>query len=382
MQLLLSLCWVAFVLWLILRALRQRNSLPVLRPGSPLNSRMPSLSVIVPARNEAANLPVCLSSLQAQDYPREKLNIIVVDDNSTDETFQIGSTIAGRCANSQLVRSPALPMNWVGKPHACWVGSSLVRPEDEWLCFIDADVRANCKLISSAIAAADSQQLSLLSLLPRQQLGSFAERLVIPCGLFLMAFCQDLETVQARRSRQTTVSGQFMLVKRAIYHSVGGHAAVRNSICEDIDLALLVKNAGGNVILYDGKDLLAARMYTGWTTLWTGLSKNLVVTLGGAKATVIIALVVLLLTLTSILLPAAQATWCVSGAAACAALVPALAGTAAVVGLHVAAASYFQIPFWYGLLFPLGYLVGVCLAMESLRRYWLGKIVWKGRQYP
>jgi chlorobactene glucosyltransferase len=105
--------------------------------------------------------------------------------------------------------------------------------------------------------------------------------------------------------------------------------------------------------------------------------------LGGKAATLTTAVLVFLLSLASILLPVADGARCIDGvSSACVALIPALAGTAAVTGLHIAGALYFRTPFWYGLMFPLGYTVGACLAVESLRRHWRGKIVWKGRSYP
>jgi chlorobactene glucosyltransferase len=97
----------------------------------------------------------------------------------------------------------------------------------------------------------------------------------------------------------------------------------------------------------------------------------------------ITALLVLVLSLASVLLPAIDGIRCADGFSPdCIALVPALAGTAAAAGLHIAGALYFRSPFWYGLMFPAGYVVGACLALESLRRHWLGKITWKGRSYP
>jgi chlorobactene glucosyltransferase len=256
-------------------------------------------------------------------------------------------------------------------------------PEDEWICFLDADVIAEPGLLGSALHVAQTLRLDLLSLAPRQRLGSFAERLIIPCGLYLMAFCQDLATVQARHSDKVTATGQFMLVRRTAYEAVGGHAAVHDAICEDVGLALLIKRAGGYVMLQDGKALLSARMYTGWSTLWSGISKNLVEMLGGPTATLLTAPVVLLLSCATLLVPGLDAVSCAYGSAAgCVALIPASLGTAAAFGLHIAGAIYFRIPFWYGLLFPVGYAIGACLALESLRRRWRGRIVWKGRTYP
>ncbi len=383
MDIALSFAWMAFVCWLILRAHSQRDLLPVLNPAASAISDPPNVSVIVPARNEGHNLPRCLDCLLQQDYPADRLNIVVVDDNSTDDTFAVGRSFARTSRRLTVIACPPLPPGWCGKPHACWIGATRTRPDDEWLCFIDADVQADRRLISSAVAASRSNQLALLSLAPRQRLGSFAERLVIPCGLYLMAFYQDLEAVQSPHSSTVTASGQFMLIERQAYESVGGHAAVNHAICEDLELALLIKKAGGRVLLQDGKFLLAARMYTGWSSLWTGLSKNLVEMLGGRAATLMVALLVLVLSAASILLPVVDGARCADGISAdCVALVPALAGTAAAMGLHIAGALYFRIPFWYGLMFPLGYTVGACLAAESLRRHWRGRIVWKGRSYP
>jgi chlorobactene glucosyltransferase len=383
MEVILSLGWMAFVIWLIFRAQGQRNMLPVLSPAASADCNPPLVSIIVPARNEGRNLPSCLECLLRQDYPAGHLNIVIIDDDSTDDTFAVGTSFARRSQHVKIVACPPLPPRWCGKPHACWVGTRLSSAQVEWLCFIDADVQAEPRLIASAVAAAASQRLALLSLAPRQRLGSFAERLIIPCGLYLMAFCQDLESVQSPDSNRATASGQFMLIRRDVYESVGGHAAVHDAICEDLELALLIKRAGGHVLLQDGKLLLMARMYTGWGSLWTGLSKNLVQMLGGRTATLATALIVLLLSWIGVLLPIVDGIKCADGlSGGCLALVPALAGTAAAVGLHVAGALYFRIPFWYGLMFPIGYTVGACLAAESLRRHWRGKIVWKGRSYP
>ena len=383
MEVILSFGWMALVSWLILRAYGQRNLMPVLQPASTGIDDPPNISVIVPARNESQNLRRCLESLSHQDYPQERLNVIVVDDNSSDDTFAIGSALADKSRNLRVIRCPPLPPHWCGKPHACWIGTQASCAADEWLCFIDADVEAGAGLMESAVAAARSQHLALLSLAPRQRLGSFAERLIIPCGLFLMAFSQDLEAVQSPHGDQVTACGQFMLAHRAAYEAAGGHAAVRNAICEDLELARRIKRTCGHVVLQDGKLLLTARMYTGWKSLWTGLSKNLVETLGGQAAAIVITPVVLLLSLASVLLPAIDGARCAAGHAAdCIALAPALAGTAAAAGLHIAGALYFNTPFWYGLMFPVGYAVGACLAIESLRRHWRGKIVWKDRSYP
>jgi chlorobactene glucosyltransferase len=214
-------------------------------------------------------------------------------------------------------------------------------------------------------------------------LGSFAERLVMPCGLYLLAFYQDLHVVQARDSPEATATGQFILVRRSLYDAIGGHAAVRGAICEDLMLARLLKRGGGYALFQDGRRLLSTRMYTGWSTLWTGVSKNLSDMLGGPARTITVASVALVLAWAALLIPLADAASCARhNQIACVALIPAVLGSAAAFGLHIAGASYFRVPLWYGLLFPLGYSVGAAMAIDSVRRRLSGQVSWKGRTYP
>ncbi len=383
-DLLLSSIWCAAVIWLIARAFRQRNLLQMLQPADPpAAERAPKIAVIIPARDEALNIDRCLRNLVAQTYPASHLRIIVIDDHSRDRTFVIASALAQTNSQLTVLRSPPLPPHWVGKSHACWIGARSVEADADWLCFIDADVWAEPALIASAIAAVGKEGLDLLSLAPRQELQSFAERLVMPCGLYLLAFCQDLRRVQARNGSEVTATGQFMLVRRASYESVGGHAAVRGAICEDLMLARLIKRSGGYALLQDGRRLLATRMYRGWSTLWIGIAKNLSEMLGGPLRTIAIAAAAVALAWAAWLLPIIDAVHCADGnSGACIGLVPAALGSAAAFGLHIAGTSYFGIPLWYGLLFPFGYSAGALIAIDSVWRRLSGRISWKGRTYP
>ena len=383
-DLLLSSIWLAVVIWLIARALQQRNLWPRLEPAEPpAAARAPKVAIIVPARDEAANIDRCLRSLVAQTYPASHLRIVVIDDHSRDRTFAIASGLAQTHRQLTVLRSPPLPPHWVGKCHACWIGARTVEEDADWLCFVDADVWAEPALIASAVAAVCGEALDLLSLAPRQELQSFAERLVMPCGLYLLAFCQDLRTVQARNSSEVTATGQFMLVRRASYDAIGGHAAVRGAICEDLMLARLLKRSGGYAILQDGRQLLSTRMYRGWSTLWIGIAKNLSEMLGGPLRTIAIAVAAVVLAWAAWLIPLRDALDCAHGSSAsCAGLIPAALGSAAAFGLHIAGSAYFGIPPWYGLLFPLGYSAGALIAIDSVRRRLSGRVSWKGRTYP
>jgi len=378
-----SCAWLVLVAWLIFRAFTQRGLLPPLLPALPNGEACPRIAAIVPARDEEANIARCLEGLLAQDYPAARRNVFIVDDHSADATPAIAGAIAARDGRVRVLAAPPLPPGWIGKCLACWVGAHAASGEAEWLCFLDADVRPQPSLLSRAIATAQSEGLDLLSLAPRQELGSFAERLVMPCGLYLMAFYQDLGRLQSRAGKDATATGQFMLVRRALYEAVGGHAAVRNAICEDVSLARLIKRAGGRVALHDGREAISARMYTGWRSLWEGVAKNLVDMLGGPVPTLVTAFAGTALAWAAWLIPAVDAASCVQGnPAGCLALGPALAASAAVAGFHIAGAHYFGIPLWYGLLFPLGYTAGAVMAIDSLRLRLRGTVTWKGRTYP
>jgi chlorobactene glucosyltransferase len=383
-ELVLSFIWLCIVTWLIVRASNQRGLLRALEPaGPPPAHRAPEVAVIVPARDEAANLGRCLQSLVGQSYPSTHLRIAVVDDHSTDDTFEIATFFAKQHPQLRVLRSPPLPPRWVGKAHACWIGAQAVGAETQWLCFIDADVWGEPELVASAVAAVIAEPLDLLSLAPRQQLGSFAERLIMPCGLYLLAFYQDLHVVQARNGPEATATGQFILVRRSFYDAIGGHAAVHGAISEDLMLARLLKRAGGYALLQDGRRLLSTRMYAGWSSLWIGTSKNLSDMLGGPVRTVAVALIALILAWAALLIPLTDAVSCArDNQTACIALIPAVLGSAAAFGLHIAGASYFGIPLWYGLLFPLGYSAGAAMAIDSVRRRLSGRVIWKGRTYP
>ena len=383
MLVLLSSLWLALVIWLIARAVRQRSVLARVPVTAPEPDRaLPRVAVIVPARNEASNIGPCIESLSAQEYPSDRLALIVVDDDSTDETAAIVSALAKRDDRITLLHTRPLPPGWKGKVHACCTGAAAAPHDAQWLCFLDADMRATPRAIASAVAAACDRKLDLLTLAPRHELGSFAERLMLPCGLYLLGFYQDLERVQAPQSDEVVATGQFMLLRRAAYDAVGGHAPVRDAICEDVELALLMKRRGYRVLLMDGNLILSTRMYTGWSTLWPGFAKNLIQLLGGRLRTLVAAPVVVVLAWAAVCLPLQDLGAVLQGASgAPLALALATLGSAAVLGLHIGGAVHFKIPWWYGFLFPLGYTVGAVMALDSVRWRLTRRVHWKGRVY-
>jgi chlorobactene glucosyltransferase len=382
-EFILSCAWLAVVALLIMRAAMQRSVFGAAAPVSaPAESGAPHVLVVIPARNEEANIARCLKSLLAQNYPKPRFEICVVDDHSSDNTIAFANCVIEGETRARVLAAPPLPSGWTGKSHACWIGAENAAMETEWLCFIDADVQASPELLSTAIGRVQKENLDLLSLSPRQHLMTFAERLVMPCGLYCLAFSQDLRTKQDAQNEGVVVCGQFLLVRRSVYCAARGHAAVAAEICDDTALALRLKAQGARVRLEDGSAVLSVRMYTGWRTLWLGLTKNLVDMLGGPLRAGAAAFLAPFLAWTAIALPVYDAYRCSLGeASACLGFAPALIGSLAVFGLHLAGARFFVIPLWYGLAFPLGYTAGAALALDSLRRRLQRRIVWKGRVY-
>ena len=350
--------------------------------------------MIVPARNEAARIERCLRGLLAQDYPKGRLRIVVVDDNSTDGTAVLVERIAAEDAGPIDPRRAAAA-GLGGKPHACRqgadaagaVGDSLREsPADRGAVGLHRRRRGRLALFprrrhgppTRAAAhgrlAAQERRIDLLSLEPFQELGGLTERLVIPSGMFLIAFTQDPSRVNDPARPDATANGQFLLFRREAYEAVGGFAAVRDEICEDKALARAVKRAGFRLALMGAEGLVRVRMYTGFRSLAEGLAKNVVDMAGGVGATLAAATLALVLGWAPILVP----LWI--GDRRPAALAVALAGSLALLGTHLAGARHFRIPFWYGFLFPLGYTLAAAVALYAVLRR--SAASWSGRAGP
>jgi chlorobactene glucosyltransferase len=366
---------------LLVRALRQRAAMRALVPHESLpGPEAAAVEVIVPVRNEAPNIRECMERLVAQIYPPGKLRIVVVDDDSEDGTDEIIAAFARRKPIVKALRSGPLQPGWTGKSQACWRGAIAASSDAEWLVFIDADMRAEPSLLASAVAEAE-RGIALLSLAPKHCLVSFAERLMIPCGLYLLGFSQNL--AGSHCGGEANVAGQFMLIRRSAYRQVGGHAAVAAAICEDLELAKLIRGARFSVALMDGSQLLSTRMYSGWRTLWPGFAKNVLEMFGGVRSTLTKAAVAVALSWSFVILPAAAYVTLRGGSLeGSIAFGLAVAAAVAAVGFHIAGAAQLGVPWWYGLLFPVAYTVGGLIALDGLRRRLLGRVAWKGRIYP
>jgi len=233
---------------------------------------IPEVSIIVPARNEEASLGDCLESLTAQTGVA--FEIIVVDDGSTDRTREIAQSFAGvRVISPEpLPRDPTGRM-WTGKNNAVVAGAKDARAP--WLLFTDADTAHRPGSLARALEEAKKERADLLSYSPEQVVVTFAERAVMPVIFAELAAQYPPQKVREQSSGIVAANGQYILVRRAAYDAVGGHAAVATEILEDVALARLFRNARQRVYFRYGGDAVRTRMYRNWAQLREGWTKNL-----------------------------------------------------------------------------------------------------------
>lgn len=380
--LLLSAAFAAGVAWSLVRAVRQARHFESVEAGLPaVLAEFPTVAVIVPVRNEARNIEACLRGLAAQDYPPDRLDILVVDDGSTDGTVDVVGRVMAADPRVRLIRSAALPPRWAGKPFACWRGA--LAAAADWLCFVDADTTAERHLLRIAVAAARHRGLDLLSLAPFQKLTGFLDRLVIPLGLLAVAVSRDIGRTNRPDTPDASINGQFILVRAACYFAEGGHFAVRRAICEDSALAGRLKHAGFRIAILGGERLIQTRMYASAAALWEGFSKNAVETFGGPLRSLGVAAGALAAGAATVGLPVWAGLAVADDPSLPASGALALAGLAAlaVLATSVALCRHFEVPAGYALLFPVAAGLGAAIAVNAVLWRGRGRVAWKGRVY-
>ena len=347
----------------------------------------PLVSIIVPSRNEERNLPRLLPTLLSQQYPNYE--VIVVDDRSSDATPDILSDWAGKDGRLRVVQGKELPRSegWRGKPYAMQQGVEQAR--GEWLLFTDADTAHSPLSISSSVAYALAHNVDLFSILPCSELGTVAERIIMPVAFMGITSLHPPYKVNDPGSDVAIANGQYLLIRREVYDAVGGIERVKEKIAEDLEFARVVKGEGYTLRLAEGLDLMRVRMYTSFGEIWEGWSKNIVLSFKGRPALALLAVtgVFSLTVMPVIMVRWAARAWRSSTSresrvaalwtsllAAWSVLVP-LAYRRRVdktLGLH---------PAWT-LTQPLGAAVMAAIMLSSLVRLLTGKgVTWKGRVY-
>lgn len=344
--------------------------------GFPLNptppQSLPFLSVLVPARNEERRIRPCLESLLAVDYPN--LEILVLDDHSSDATSDVVRQIARQDPRLRLLQGKDLPPGWTGKAWAC---QQLAREaKGDYLAFVDADTRFAPLALTQAVSLALAKNSDLLSLWPYLQAKSWSERLVIPyVHVFILLYLPHW--MGGCSASLGAANGQFMLFRREAYETIGGHAAVSGHLVEDIALARKLRAAGFCVLNRDGTcpgqsvALVRCRMYHNFADLWDGFTKNLYPAFDGrVGAFVFFQLFQTVVFLTPFLLlpffPLDPILWI---------------EVAVILSLRLAMAHRFRQSGLGAILHPLGQMLVLAIAANSWLQTLRRRLPWRGRHY-
>ncbi|MEB3184939.1 MAG: glycosyltransferase family 2 protein [Cyanobacteriota bacterium] len=237
-----------------------------------------SLSVVVPAYNEALNIGACLGSVLTSAPPCPSWRVLVVDDGSSDDTAALACTAARQLGAGPerfaLLEAGPRPQGerWVGKNWACT--RAMEQVHSDWVLFLDADVRLNPTALQRALGQAVQESTDLLSLAPRLQCGCLAEWMVQPIMASLLGLGFPIRAANDPADPTAFAAGPFMLFRRTAYESIGGHRALAAEVVEDLALARRIKGAGLRLRYLLGLDAVDLRMYHSLAALWEGWSKN------------------------------------------------------------------------------------------------------------
>ena len=357
---------VAALVLAVLPLLLALWNLTLYRRPEPASGR-PSISVLIPVRNEERNVGAAVEAVLASEDVA--LELVVLDDGSTDRTRAILASISDR--RLRVATAPPLPPGWSGKQHACAALGALA--QHDLMVFVDADVRrAPDALARMAGFMQRRPKLSLASGFPRQTVATWSERLLLPLIHFLLL--GYLPMAQMNRSAAPSLGagcGQLIIARRPAYERAGGHAAIRSSLHDGIMLPRAFRAAGLMTGLFDATAFATCRMYQSSGEVWEGLTKN--ATEGMAKP---VALPIWTLILGGgQVLPAILLTLSPGPLAA--------AALACGIGLRLVLAWRFRQPVLSAVLHPLGVAALLLVQWASLLRALRGRpSTWRGRAYP
>jgi chlorobactene glucosyltransferase len=364
-----TLITVSIIISAILLGVLLVNSLfgPYLsRQQMAVSNSSPSISLLIPVRDEMVNLPDLLRQVRQLDYP--DLQIIILDDNSSDGSWDYLNSHRGEFTNLTLLRGSELPPGWTGKNWACWCLFEASR--GEIVVFADADTRPGKYALQRSLTALNKYGLQMLSVFPQQILGTWGERMIVPMVDSYLYSALPLWLVKLLpQAALAAANGQWMFWRRDAYAAIGGHAGVKGEVVEDVVMARKAKAAGLAIMTLAGRGEIFTRMYRNFRDVWQGFTKNTYGIAGGTPLTAAIVAAIFLISLWPWLIILISPGW-----TSFILLVPVLVW-------RLVFSLNFRYPLlWNVLLYPLQALAFVALLIHSSLLSWRGKARWKGRQ--
>lgn len=387
--LLLGVAWATAALWfagalLTLRGLARQRPLAPVRDYRPSVGEAPLVSVLVPARDEERRvLAEAVRSMLAQDYGN--LEVWAINDRSIDATGAILRGLAQEDARLRVVEGAEPPTGWLGKPHALRQAELLAR--GEWILATDADVIFAPEAVGTAVKLALEEGYDAVTFIPRVECRSFWERVYMPTfGWFMMLGAPPERVNDPGRADSVGVGG-FFLIRRAALEGVGGYAAVRGEVAEDLRMAESLKRSGARLRIEYAPVLVRTRMQTSLREIWEGFTRNL---FAGLKFSVARSVIGSLGVIIFSVLPPLVAIVCAAlwlfgaggwlGAGAKQLFLPTFMVWCVQGATFAAVNRATGVPALYGLAAPLGHALFVAILLNSTVRILTGRgVTWKGR---
>jgi chlorobactene glucosyltransferase len=232
----------------------------------------PKLSILIPARNEVDNIEASVRSALSIDWSGA-LEVIVVDDRSTDGTGAILARLSNEDSRLSVLGGKEPKLGWLGKPHALHLAQE--HASGALLLFVDADVQLSRSGVQKTWERMRQHSGDMCSVLGKLETGSFFEHIIQPRLGAVLAGGNPLNAVNDPDDERVLANGQFLFFTRDAYDAIGGHEAIRDSVLDDVDIATRAQTLGFKYCLFYGQTVFSCRMYKGLAEIWSGWSKNL-----------------------------------------------------------------------------------------------------------
>lgn len=339
---------------------------PKLTVEKPHDNAPPSVSILIPARNESKVIEGTIKYLLQQTY--SNFELIILDDKSDDNTGEIARKAEQNDARLRVILGTDLPNGWTGKNWACHKLAQVA--EGDILIFTDADVQwKSTQALNSLITQMNEAKVDMLTVWSTQITQTYAERLTVPLmGMVILGYLPTAMVHYSPFSIFSAANGQVMAWRQATYEAIGGHQSVANNVLDDVTLARLAKKSGYKIRMVDGNEQIQARMYENWQSVRDGYAKNILAGYGSVAGLVLGTIfhwLIFLVPYLLLFLPDYRLT----------ALVLIIAGLT----LRTISASFTKQRVLDALLMPVTVILFTIIAIQSIYWHITGKSSWKGR---